>query len=289
MINDAFLNALVEQSPLREDEKSRVRSVVAWLCTLPSLVEKELDSLQVYPKGKSDILTSLDLAVERNFINTVMSNHCEDSLLSEECGYVKGSSVFFHVLDPIDLTRNVPRGLPFLSLYTCLQSNQPLMSVAIQFRPNECLLGLKGLGSFSVEYPSGITKQLSNRNHSNGHDFRYVKVHNFSILKQNFLAEKKLSSSRHVFSELLHGQSHCVIFSLDDIGLQWGFFAWDFLPYFHLLLLSDKYEVFYLPEGREPRILNDGRLGYEDELLKGVLCYDKNKKSESFRLLSGEE
>lgn len=264
-----------------EEDKRRVYSVVSWFENLPSLVDAELNKLEVYPKGHSDVVTSLDLAVERSFFLEIGDKFPDDAVISEESGWKKGHSDFLHVLDPIDLTRNVARGLPFLCLYALRKNNNPLMASVMGFRDNFLYMGFQR-GCILYSDFSVIQKFLVKD--STGSHFRFARTHNFRVEEDNvsYISRSRGSTRSDYYLELLNSRVDCYLATLDDNGIQWGFYAWDFLPFLDLLQLSEKIQVMYMPS-EDVYVHEDGRLVSGGDYLKTILCFNKSREEEALQ------
>ncbi len=275
------LNLLLRDNFLKLDEPDRKRltTIVSWLENLPSLVETEMQDLKIFPKGSNDLVTSVDLAVEKSFLSAVGELFIDDTILSEESGWRKGSNDYLHVLDPIDLTRNVPRNLPFLCLYTFRKKDQPLITAIMGFREFYLYLGLFD-GTLIYANSNNIEKfELKPQTRES---LRYAWTHNFKLMDHNLPdKDRGLGSTRaDYYSEVLTGQIDCYLATLDDTGIQWGFYAWDFLPYLDLIQLSGRVEIIYSPS-QEIFIFENGRLGCGGDYLKSILCVNKSKKEDA--------
>ena len=71
-------------------------------------------------KGRTDIVTDVDLEAERAILDLVMSEYPDFSILSEESLPIDTDSPFRWVIDPIDGTRNFAEGIPHFCVVVSL-------------------------------------------------------------------------------------------------------------------------------------------------------------------------
>ncbi|MCS6961341.1 MAG: hypothetical protein NZT61_02405 [Deltaproteobacteria bacterium] len=260
----------------------RVEVVLRWLENLPDFVDHELKSLRIFNKGKSDIVTSLDLSLDQSFLSLITNEFPQDAVLSEESGWFNEGAEFLHVLDPIDLTRNVSRNLPFFILYSLHDAEKnfdPLIGMLVGFRPFWVCFGVREAGIFTFE-----ENHVSEIVYSEPKErFSYAVLHNFHTVETSFPSDYQLISGRYAFFLLLKGEIDCVLFSLDEIGFQWGYYAWDFLAYISLLKIAGSYKVNFFPSGHFD-IDSSGRLVVNNLYLRKILAYDKTKENEALAL-----
>ena len=103
----------------------------------------------IHHKGKVDLVTSTDLAVEKCLIDGILASFPNDDILAEESGEREQASDFRWIIDPIDGTTNFSNRLPHFAI-----------SVGLQYR-GECVLGYvddvsKGM-RFRAERGKGTT------------------------------------------------------------------------------------------------------------------------------------
>lgn len=279
---------LVVSSKLEPDERNRVLRVLSVFKDLPSLVESELKNLRIFEKGKSDIVTSADLAVESFIIDSITANFPQDMILSEESGWRGADFQYLHILDPIDLTRNVPRGQQFLSLYSLRKKDQPILSLIMAYRPFYSFVGINSVGVFTVtQGDSGLsTRKLESITSSSlSSELRYVTVHNFRVEKHNVDVNYYIGSSRSFMLGVLENEIDCCVLTLDEIGRQWGFYAWDYLPFLDLLHISTYAQVIFLPKG-ELEISEEGKLYSSGVPVEGLYVFSSMRKEDSLKFFS---
>jgi myo-inositol-1(or 4)-monophosphatase len=70
-----------------------------------------LHRLDVRTKGQNDFVTEIDMAAERDIIETIHKHYPDHAILGEETG-AKGDSEFVWIIDPLDGTTNFVHGFP---------------------------------------------------------------------------------------------------------------------------------------------------------------------------------
>src|SRR5690606_32494568 len=70
-----------------------------------------LHRLEIRHKGQNDFVTEIDMAAEREIIETVRRSYPEHAFLAEESGQT-GDSEFVWIIDPLDGTTNFLHGFP---------------------------------------------------------------------------------------------------------------------------------------------------------------------------------
>jgi myo-inositol-1(or 4)-monophosphatase len=67
--------------------------------------------LDIRSKGQNDFVTEIDLAAERDIIETIRKHYPDHAILAEESGQ-HGNSEFVWIIDPLDGTTNYLHGFP---------------------------------------------------------------------------------------------------------------------------------------------------------------------------------
>ncbi len=70
-----------------------------------------LHRLDVRAKGQNDFVTEIDIAAERDIIQTIHKHYPDHAILGEETGS-RGESEFVWIIDPLDGTTNFMHGFP---------------------------------------------------------------------------------------------------------------------------------------------------------------------------------
>ncbi|MCS6893103.1 MAG: hypothetical protein NZO16_00810 [Deltaproteobacteria bacterium] len=269
----------VLRSVKNSEVRRRVEFVVGLHLRLRLIVDAELNNLKYFSKGTNDLVTSLDLKVEQFLTEKIKKAFPEDSFLCEESGSTLGESGFIHVIDPIDLTRNLSTGEQFLSLYTLMYDLNPVFSIEQGFRPKYFIFGISRVGNFRKAGNFVTTlPQIKLEN-----SFSYTVLHNFSVVQCSKKRKTEWGTFRDCIREVLTGELDAFVLSLDCFP----FFAWDYLPSLHLLSNQD-IEVTLLPKG-DLTISRDGILRMGNKPLQTVLAVRKSKKTQFLSLLENNE
>lgn len=83
-----------------------------------------LHRLDVQRKGQNDFVSEVDLAAERDIIETIRKHYPDHSVLAEESGQTEGrggESEFTWIIDPLDGTTNFLHGFPQFAVSIAVQ------------------------------------------------------------------------------------------------------------------------------------------------------------------------
>ena len=84
-----------------------------------------LHRLDVQRKGQNDFVSEIDLAAERDIIETIRKHYPDHAVLAEESGHSEGrgnaDSEFVWIIDPLDGTTNFLHGFPQFSVSIAVQ------------------------------------------------------------------------------------------------------------------------------------------------------------------------
>lgn len=119
------------------------------------LIMEALSSpVDVKHKGRVDIVTATDLAVENLLITTIQKHFPTDDILAEESGSRVEGSEYLWVIDPIDGTTNFGNRLPHFCISVALQNGDALV-YAVIYDPckNMRFTAQKGFGAFLNDKP----------------------------------------------------------------------------------------------------------------------------------------
>jgi len=99
-------------------------------------------------KGRGNIVTDVDLAVERAVRELLTAEYPGHVILSEETGPHQRSDGWLWVLDPLDGTRNYASGIPHFCFNLALcHAGQPLLALTYDPVRREGFFALKGGGA----------------------------------------------------------------------------------------------------------------------------------------------
>lgn len=109
----------------------------------------EIENLQIQSKSIGDFVTTSDLNVEKNLIDTLTYYYPDFSFLSEEKGLIKGKSEETIIIDPIDGTTNFIHGIPHFSIVIA-KKNKNEITEGVIFNPvtNDLYWASKGNGAW---------------------------------------------------------------------------------------------------------------------------------------------
>ena len=106
-------------------------------------------NVSISEKGEKDLVTSMDLEVEKMIISELNSNFPNDIILSEETTSNTKINNRCWVIDPIDGTCNYANDLPLYGVQLAFTKNGIIYISCIYFpKSDECFIALKGQGAF---------------------------------------------------------------------------------------------------------------------------------------------
>lgn len=143
-------------------------------------------------KTYRDIVTNVDLLVERMIIKRIKSAYPSHSILSEETGLIKGqSSEYLWVIDPLDGTVNFTAGIPLFSVSIGLiYKGRPVKGVVYAPYLKELFGAEKGKGAY---LNSKKIKPSSNDKLANAIVHVALSAHySKKLIEKNWLIVKKL-------------------------------------------------------------------------------------------------
>lgn len=154
-------------------------------------------------KDIQDIVTSVDLAVEKQIIEKIETEFPSHNIFSEEVGVIDKGSDFTWVIDPLDGTKEYVRDIPLYCSAVMLERKGELLVSAV-FDPelNELYSAGLGVGAFLNNEPIHVSKQ---------NDLK--KSFLFTYLPRNSTEAKKLSplfdSAYRIRGHANHNMSYC--------------------------------------------------------------------------------
>ena len=77
-----------------------------------NIIMDSIDKIKVDYKGKTDLITNIDLDSEKSIINNILYSYPNHNILSEERGSINHKSDYVWVVDPLDGTTNFVHGYP---------------------------------------------------------------------------------------------------------------------------------------------------------------------------------
>ena len=105
-------------------------------------------AFKVDRKGRIDLVTEADTAVEAAIIQTLTRQFPGHAILAEESGATRKDSPYLWVIDPLDGTTNFAHGLPLFSISIAFQAHGETLFGAV-FNPitDELFMAEKGKGA----------------------------------------------------------------------------------------------------------------------------------------------
>lgn len=89
--------------------------------------------IEVHEKGKRDLVTTLDYAIENYIVNSIVRDFPNDKIVAEENYASELTAARTWVIDPIDGTVNFTRKLPLYGVQIALVENKQTIASAIYF------------------------------------------------------------------------------------------------------------------------------------------------------------
>lgn len=133
------------------DEKLAIKRVVAMIKKYYKQSQKLMD-LNVSKKEHNDIVTDIDLFMEKNIITELSRYYPTHSFKAEESGEQKIDSkgdFYEWIIDPIDGTINFAAGLPDFGIVVALQKNrETILGVTVLPKLGEVFTSIKGNGAY---------------------------------------------------------------------------------------------------------------------------------------------
>ena len=113
----------------------------------------------------------IDKIAEDVAVKTIKKSKISLNLLSEEIGFIDNGGKYTIVLDPVDGTRNLYRGIPFYAISLGIGSSV-LTDVFYGIVKN--IAAAKAYGSKNIEdnrqYPVALADKVQSRRHGNAHE-----------------------------------------------------------------------------------------------------------------------
>ena len=132
-----------------------------------NIIMDSIDNIKVDYKGKTDLITNIDLESERSIINKIVKSYPSHNILSEEHGLINNKSDYLWVIDPLDGTTNFVHGYPSFGVSIgLLYKNTPELGVVLELPSKNLYSALKGNGAYnngkriSVSKISNLTNSL---------------------------------------------------------------------------------------------------------------------------------
>ena len=109
-------------------------------------------------KELNDIVTNVDVFMEKKIVDTIKQWFPTHSILAEECGQIKNDSEYEWLIDPIDGTINFAAGIPLFSTTVALRKNgEAILGVIYDYSQNDVYTCIKRQGAFCNGKPIHVS------------------------------------------------------------------------------------------------------------------------------------
>jgi len=110
---------------------------------------RNINDINIQNKELNDIVTDVDLFMERKIVNAIQEWFPNHSINSEECGNISKSSEFEWLIDPIDGTINYSKGLPMYSTTIALRKNgETIFGIIYDYTSDRFYYAIKNQGAY---------------------------------------------------------------------------------------------------------------------------------------------
>ncbi len=139
------------------------------------LLERFKGDKEISFKGRADVVTDVDIAVEKQIIYALQSEYTGFGVLAEESQPIQGTSGYTWVIDPLDGTRNYSLGIPFFSVVIALcRGDEVIMGMTYDPVRREMFHAKKGEGAFLNSDPISVSNKTDLPEALLGYDLGYV-------------------------------------------------------------------------------------------------------------------
>ena len=123
------------------------------------IILESTNNIKVDFKGKTDLITNIDLESERSIIDKIIKSHPSHNILSEEHGLINNNSDYLWVIDPLDGTTNFVNGYPSYGVSIGLvYKNNPEIGVVLELPSKNLYSAQKGYGTFKNGKKINVSK-----------------------------------------------------------------------------------------------------------------------------------
>ena len=125
-------------------------------------------------KGRSDLVTDVDLLVEKGIVALLGREYPTFGILAEESEATAGESGFTWIIDPLDGTRNYAYGIPHFCVAIALAEGEEVV-LGIIYDPlrGEFFRAEKGKGAFLDDAPISVSARATVQGSLVGFDMGY--------------------------------------------------------------------------------------------------------------------
>ena len=141
-----------------------------------NIIMDSIDKIKVDYKGKTDLITNIDLDSEKSIINNILYSYPNHNILSEERGLINHKSDYVWVVDPLDGTTNFVHGYPSFGVSIgLLYKNTPELGVVLELPSKNLYSAFKGNGAYNNGKRISVSKisNLTNSMHVTGFGYNH--------------------------------------------------------------------------------------------------------------------
>ena len=126
-------------------------------------------------KGRADIVTDVDLAVEKAVLELLRGEYPDFGVLAEESEPIETDSPYTWVVDPVDGTRNYAIGIPhFCTVVALSRGNEVVLGVTYDPISDELFVAQQGQGASVNGEPISVSEKQEMEESLLGFDLGYV-------------------------------------------------------------------------------------------------------------------
>jgi myo-inositol-1(or 4)-monophosphatase len=145
---------------------------------------------------RRDLVTNVDLEVEKILLSAVQKDFPTHSILSEEAGEIFGESEYEWVIDPIDGTINYTHAHPPFRIGCCLlREGQPILTVMYGPTRDQLFVAVKGKGATLNQHPIHVSQ---NQDLQNSIFMTHLSSKRFARLRTIASLERVYTHTSHV-------------------------------------------------------------------------------------------
>ena len=115
-----------------------------------------------YKEGRANIVTDVDVLVEKQIIAVLQREYPDYNILSEETAAITNDSEYTWVIDPLDGTNNYVHGIPFYSVAIALTNSYEVL-LGLTYDPwrKELFVAQKGAGAWLNGQPITVSERTT--------------------------------------------------------------------------------------------------------------------------------
>jgi len=124
------------------------------------ILNSKRDDMAFSSKGKSDVVTALDISCEKRIKELIHRNFPSDNILGEEEGFVEYGNGGRWIIDPIDGTNNLVHGIPGYCISIAYEETpfDPVLGVVFSPETREFFHAVKNRGPYLNGNPISVSE-----------------------------------------------------------------------------------------------------------------------------------